>query len=112
MDLRGLSPITDYFVIASGTSSRQMKSVADDLKLLARQRGQGVFGVSGEQSCQWVIADFVDVVVHLFDAEHRAYYDLESLWGDSSRVDWTSRTRPGQFANLRAKASTVGGDDD
>ena len=89
MDLRGLSGVTDFFVIATGTSDRQMRSVADQLEEYGRKVGTGVFGRAGYQLGQWVLIDFVDVVVHLFDRERRAYYDLELLWGDAPKVDWT-----------------------
>ena len=101
LDLRGLSPVTDYFVIATGTSDRQIASVAKDVRELAREEGQGAPASDGAQGGGWVVADFFDVVVHLFSAELRAYYDLESLWGDAAAVDWRSVTTPGQFARLR-----------
>lgn len=88
LDLRGVSPICDYFVIGNGTSDRQMQSVADHIKALGKERGEKPYGTSGYDESTWIVVDFVDVVVHLFDGEHRAYYDLDSLWGDSERVDW------------------------
>lgn len=100
LDVRGLSQITDYFVVATGTSERQMKSVSGDLKDLAAHEGQSVFRAEGRGGSNWVVMDFVDVVSHLFTADQRAYYDLESLWGDARRVDWQGRTEPGQFAWL------------
>jgi len=102
IDLRGLSPVTDYFVIATGTSDRQIASVSQDVRELARQEGQGPPSSDGAEGGGWVVADFFDVVVHLFSPELRSYYDLESLWADAPRVDWRSVTRPGQFAKLRA----------
>lgn len=88
LDLREISPVTDYFVIGTGTSGRQMKSIVDDLKMHGREIGQKVWQVAGLDSATWIIVDFVDVVVHLFDAEHRDYYDLELIWGEAPRVDW------------------------
>lgn len=102
LDVCGISQITDYLVIATGTSDRQIRSIADDLKLLAADEGQTTVRFHGADAGQWVVADFVDVVVHLFDATTRAYYDLESLWADGRRVDWQAMTTPGQFAKLRA----------
>ena len=88
LDLRGTSPVTDYFVICTGTSDRQLQTVADDIAKHGKQVGQKVWRVAGAQQAQWIVMDFVDVVVHLFDQEHRAYYDLELIWGEAPRVNW------------------------
>ncbi len=88
LDLRGISPVTDYFVICTGTSDRQLKSVADDIAKHGKEIGQKVWRVAGAQQGQWIAMDFVDVVVHLFDQEHRTYYDLELIWGEAPRVKW------------------------
>ena len=88
LDLRGISPVADFFVIATGTSDRQLRSIADDICLHGKESGQRVWRVAGMDSAEWVLLDFVDVVVHLFDAKHRAYYDLELIWGECPRVDW------------------------
>jgi len=90
LDLRGISPVADYFVIATGTSDRQMRSTADDIAKFGRSMGHSVWKVAGIESGQWIVMDFVDLVVHLFDADHRAYYDLELIWGECPRVDWTN----------------------
>ena len=88
LDVRGLSPITDFFVIASGTSDRQMKSVADEITEMAKQSGNRALSATGLESGSWVLVDFVDVIVHLFSGEARMYYDLENLWGDAQKVMW------------------------
>ena len=87
-DLRDLSPVTDYFVICSGTSDRQMRAVFDDLREQGRKAGWSVFGSAGYESATWMLVDFVDVVVHVFAPEYRRYYDLELLWGDAPRIEW------------------------
>ncbi len=87
LDVRGISPVCDYFVIASGTSARQMRSVADDITELAgKQTGKAIHtdGYDGES---WILVDFVDVIVHLFSDQARAYYDLDNLWGDAKIID-------------------------
>jgi len=86
LDLRDISPATDYFMIATGTSDRQMRSVADDICQAAREQGQQRFGRAGYEQARWILLDFVDVVIHIFDAEYRDYYDLELLWGDAERL--------------------------
>jgi ribosome-associated protein len=88
LDLRGLSPATDYFVIATGTSDRQMRTVADEITEAAKEKGLQRFGVAGYQHAHWILLDFIDVVIHIFDGEHRDYYDLELLWGDAKRIDY------------------------
>lgn len=88
LDVRGISQVTDVFVIGSGTSNRQMKSVADDLEELAEDMGMEVFRRHIDAQVTWIVIDLVHVVVHLFEPSVRAYYDLEMLWGDAERLDW------------------------
>jgi ribosome-associated protein len=88
LDLRGLSPATDYFVIATGTSNRQMRTVADEISEAGRQQDFSRFGRAGYEQARWILLDFVDVVVHLFDPEYRQYYDLDLLWGDAEKIDY------------------------
>lgn len=85
LDLRGLSPVTDFFVIATGTSARQMASLAQEMSEIA---SSSPLSIDGLPQGSWVLVDFIDVVVHLFDAQHRSYYDLEMLWGDAPKTRW------------------------
>jgi len=93
LDLRGISPVTDYFVILTGISDRQMRSVADEIAAAAAKAGHALFNVAGANSSNWILLDFVDVVVHIFDEKHRRYYDLELIWGDAPRVRWARRRK-------------------
>ncbi len=93
LDLKGKSPATDYFVIATGTSDRQRRSTADEICEGAREQGRQRFGSAGYEQGRWILLDFVDVVIHIFDAEYRDYYDLELLWGDAKRLKWEKPTR-------------------
>jgi ribosome-associated protein len=87
LDLRKLTDVFDYFVIASGSSRRQMHAMADEVKhTIRRELADEPRGVQGYDDSHWIVMDYGDVVVHLFDAESRAYWDLENLWGDASRV--------------------------
>jgi ribosome-associated protein len=86
LDLKGKSPATDYFLIATGTSNRQTRSVADEIIQLGKEHGFKIFGRAGYEQGKWVLLDFVDVVVHIFDEEFRQYYDLELLWGDAKKI--------------------------
>ncbi len=88
LDLRQISDITDYFVIFTGTSDRQMVSVADEIVQEAARFGQRPFNIAGRETARWILLDFVNVVVHIFDEFHRNYYDLELIWGDAPRVKW------------------------
>lgn len=88
LDVRGLSPITNFLVIASGTSERQMRSVLDHAVELAEERGVSPHGLTRDSGAHWLVADFVDVVAHLFEPNTRAHYDLEMLWGDARPVAW------------------------
>ncbi len=88
LDLKGKSPATDYFIIATGTSDRQMRAVADEICESAKKQGLQRFGRAGYEQGRWILLDFIDVVIHIFDREYRDYYDLELLWGDARRLKW------------------------
>ena len=90
LDLRGLSSFADFFVLGTGTSDRQMHAVVDRLEEHAKEIGRSPFKVADSRDAHWILADYVDVVVHLFDVEHRDYYDLSGLWGDAPRIEWDS----------------------
>jgi ribosome-associated protein len=99
LDVRGLSDVTDYLLIASGTSQRQILSVAERIEELAKEMEIGRLGHELESGA-WVVIDFVDVVAHLFDPPVRAHYDLEMLWGDAKLVRWRRQPRRGGAAGL------------
>jgi ribosome-associated protein len=88
LDVSGLSPVTDFLVLATGTSPRQMKTVCDDLEEMAEGRNERPLSRVGDDSSSWTCIDFVDVVVHVFSAEARGYYNLDGLWGDAGQVQW------------------------
>jgi ribosome-associated protein len=90
LDLRKLTSIVDYFVIATGTSRRQIHAMADEIDQAMNVHGDQKLGVEGYGESHWVLLDYGDVVVHLFDEETRRYYDLENLWGDAPRVEWSA----------------------
>lgn len=87
LDLRGISPVCDYFVIGTGTSTRQMKTVVDDVSEFAGENGLRTYGKAGTGE-NWIAIDLVDVVVHVFSHEGRMFYDLDNLWGDAKDVEW------------------------
>lgn len=86
LDLRGLSSVADFFVLATGASDRQMRAVLARVEELARGRGRRPYRTADSGGSAWMLVDYVDVVVHVFDAPHRGYYDLDGLWGDAPRV--------------------------
>jgi ribosome-associated protein len=86
LDLRGLSSVCDYFVIATGTSDRQMRAIADAVDEHAASLGHQRYGLAGYDRGTWILVDYVDVVIHIFDTASRNYYDLELLWGDAPRL--------------------------
>lgn len=88
LDVRGISSVTDITIIATGTSERQIRAVADYVVEYARKVGRRPFGFCGHENASWVVIDFVDVVLHIFAKSYREYYDLELLWGDAPRLSW------------------------
>jgi ribosome-associated protein len=87
-DVRGKSDVMDYLLIATGTSDRQMRSVADDVEELGKTHNLSAYGREADGPTTWIVLDFIDVVVHLFEPQTRAFYDLEMLWGDAPQVKW------------------------
>jgi ribosome-associated protein len=88
MDVSDLIVITDYFVICSGTSDRQVKTLVEEIERAVRGLGERPVRREGEPDAKWVLLDYVDVVVHVFAQEEREYYDLERLWRDAPRLPW------------------------
>ncbi len=88
LDVRELITITDYFVITSGSSDRQVTTIADEISMQLKKRGTRAIRREGEANATWVLLDFVDFVVHVFDREAREYYRLENLWIDAPVVEW------------------------
>ncbi len=86
IDLRGLSSITDFFVIGTAGSEPQIKAVVEQVSGDLKERGTTPWHTEGKQSWRWVLLDYVDVVIHVFRAEVRSFYGLERLWGDAPRV--------------------------
>ena len=92
LDVTGLSQVCDFVLIATGTSDRQMKSVADELATLGKESNFPAFRKNVDTGATWIVVDFISVVVHLFEPQRRAYYDLEDLWSDAKRVDFSKET--------------------
>ncbi|MEN8233952.1 MAG: ribosome silencing factor [Actinomycetota bacterium] len=87
LDVSDLVVVTDVFVIGTGTSSRHVKTLAEDVEERLRDLGDRLLRREGVEYGRWVLLDFGDVVVHLFDEETREFYDLERLWADAPRIE-------------------------
>ena len=86
LDIRQVLGVADYFVIATARNKRQIKAIANALRVGLKEHGVHGLNTEGLGGERWVLLDYVDVVVHLFDPETRTFYDLESLWADAQRV--------------------------
>jgi ribosome-associated protein len=87
LDMRDSSSITDYFLICSGSSERQVRAIADAIDEGLGPLGIGALGVEGYRDGHWILMDYGDVIVHVFSLETREYYDLERLWANAPRID-------------------------
>ncbi len=86
LDVRGLTSYADFFVVASGSSDRQVSAIADAIEEELKKRGQRPLGVEGYTQGRWVLIDYPDIVCHVFYDEDRAFYDIEGLWADAPRI--------------------------
>ena len=94
LDLRGLSTVTDYFVIATGTSEPHLRAIVDEITdQLREQHNLRPSASEGTLQATWIVLDFFDVMVHVMRADIRARYDLEGLWGDAPQVKLRTRRR-------------------
>lgn len=87
IDVAGLTSYTDAFLLCSGGSERQVAAIAEAVVRQLRKNGRRPLHVEGETRSEWLLIDYGDVVVHVFTEERRAYYALDSLWGDAPRLD-------------------------
>jgi len=88
LDMRGVTQLYDFFVLATGSSRRQIHSIAEQIDAALHAEGESRLGIEGYDSSKWVVQDYGDVVVHVFASEARAYYELEELWADAPHLDW------------------------
>lgn len=88
LDMRPCTPLYDFFIISTGTSRRQIHTVAEETDAALRAVGDVRLGIEGYEASKWVVQDYGDIVIHVFDPDTRDYYKLEELWADAPRVDW------------------------
>ncbi len=89
LDISGLSVIADYFIICSANSRTQVQAIADAVEEKMGETGVPCKGIEGMDDAKWVLLDFGDLVVHVFQEEERRFFDLERLWGDAPRLTMT-----------------------
>ena len=104
LDLRGSTPLVDFFVIASASSRRQAASTAFEIDADMKKIGELKLGIEGAEEGRWTLIDYGDFVVHLFSDEARTYYGLEDIWGDAPRIEWREPGRMGAKTDDANKA--------
>lgn len=90
IDISKVTAIADYFIIASGTNTNQVQAMADNVDECMGKAGCMVKQMEGYNGASWILMDFSDIVVHIFDEENRKFYDLERIWRDGEVVDPTN----------------------
>lgn len=89
LDMRDQTPIFDYFVVATGSSNRQLRAISDSIDdVMQKQFGRSRVGREGYEDSHWILLDYGSVVIHLFNESTREYYRLEDLWAGAKPVDW------------------------
>ena len=96
LDLRKAAGFTDYFVICSGTNSRQIRAIADAVIDVLAAQGVKPAHVEGYDRSEWILLDYFDFIVHIFASETRLFYGLERLWGNAERIEVPEQLRPGR----------------
>src|SRR5215203_4789760 len=87
LDLREIASFTDYFVIVSGANERQVQAISDEINETLKKSGHTSARVEGYKTAEWILLDYGDFVVHVFEQKARKFYDLERLWRESKRVE-------------------------
>jgi ribosome-associated protein len=88
LDLRGISSVADFFVIVSGSSEPHLKAIRNEIEHRLKEENISPKGIDGFPQSQWVVMDYIDVMVHIFNKGQREFYALERLWGDAKFIDW------------------------
>ena len=90
LDMNGVSLLADYFVVASGSSERQVQAIVDNIDDKVEEAGGTVKSIEGKKGSKWILMDLGDIVVHVFTPEERANYNLEQFWQDAPLIDVTA----------------------
>ena len=102
LDLRGVATFTDFFVISTGANKRQMQAITDEVSDQLKRRGSPAARVEGYQAAEWILIDYGDFIVHVFDEKARRFYDLEYLWREAKRLDISPEILDSQISNSRS----------
>jgi ribosome-associated protein len=105
LDLRGIASFTDWFVIATGTNRRQVQAISDEVVEQLKRSGTRAARVEGYQTAEWILVDYGDFVVHVFDEKARRFYDLERLWREARRVDVSPEQFGPEISNFKSESS-------
>jgi ribosome-associated protein len=105
LDLRGVASFTDYFIISTGANKRQMQAIADGIVDQLKRRGSRAARVEGYQGAEWILVDYGDFLVHVFDEKSRRFYDLEYLWREAKRLNMSTELLESTISNLKSEIS-------
>jgi len=104
LDLREIASFTDYFVIVSGANERQVQAIADEIYETLKKSGHAAARMEGYKTAEWILLDYGDFVVHVFEQKARQFYDLERLWRESKRVELPAEFTGGSGSSLRSES--------
>jgi ribosome-associated protein len=88
LDMRGITPLYDFMILATGSSRRQIHTITEEIDAFLKSEGEKRQSIEGYQQSRWVVQDYGDILVHVFDPDARSYYALEELWADAPHLDW------------------------
>ena len=104
LDLREIASFTDYFLIVSGANERQVQAISDEVYETLKKSGHAAARVEGYKTAEWILLDYGDFVVHVFEQKARKFYDLERLWRESKRVDLPAEYNADSGSSLRRES--------
>ena len=105
LDLRGVATFTDFFIISTGTNKRQMQAISDEVVDELKRGGSPAARVEGYQAAEWILIDYGDFIVHVFDEKARRFYDLEYLWREAKRLDISPEVLESQISQSENASS-------
>lgn len=104
LDLREIASFTDYFVIVSGANERQVQAISDEVYETLKKSGHAAARVEGYKTAEWILLDYGDFVVHVFEQKARKFYDLERLWRESKRIEVPAEFKSDSAGSLRRES--------
>ena len=104
LDLREIASFTDFFVIVNGANERQVQAISDEVYESLKKAGHAAARVEGYKTAEWILLDYGDFVVHVFEQKARKFYDLERLWRESKRIELPAEFTTGSAGSLRRES--------